>query len=303
MADMEKNNEKQPSRGGGKNGSNNVWKIACAACIAVAMIALVVFGVQKSSQAKREAELAALASQNTIPVESTTESTEQKETASGESTEPASTEPEKKDVKEVLEEKGVTVPEKEVDFATLQEKTNKDIYAWIYIPDSMIDYPVLQHPTNNTYYLEYNLDGSKGYPGCIYTENYNKKDFSDRVTVMYGHNMKSGAMFAGLHKYEDSQYFEEHPYVYVYTPDGMLVYQIFAACEYSDKHIMLNYNFEVPSAVDRFLAEVTSAKSMNSNYNEDIEVTGDSHILVMSTCIAKKPNNRYIVLGVLLNED
>ncbi len=65
---------------------------------------------------------------------------------------------------------GVPIPEKEVDFEELRENVNEDIYAWIYIPDSKIDYPIVQHPIDNFYYLNYNLDGSYGYPGCIYTE-------------------------------------------------------------------------------------------------------------------------------------
>lgn len=298
MEDMERNKGTQVPKPNKDNNSVK-WKIACGICVAAALIALVVFGVQKNAQAKREAELAELAAQNTVPTETVGTAKESEPESSAET----EAEPSEQAAEDVLTKLGVPIPEKEVDFASLQAEKNQDIYAWIYIPDSMIDYPVLQHPTNNTYYLEYNLDGSKGYPGCIYTENYNKKDFSDPVTVMYGHNMKSGAMFAGLHKYEDTQYFEEHPYVYMYTPEKLLVYQIFAACEYSDKHIMLNYNFETPSAVNNFLEEVTGTRSMNSNYNENIEVTGEDHILVMSTCIAKKPNNRYIVLGVLLNED
>ena len=40
------------------------------------------------------------------------------------------------------------------------------------------DYPLLQSETDN-YYLDYNLDHSKGYPGCIYTNQCNRKDFSD----------------------------------------------------------------------------------------------------------------------------
>ena len=125
--------------------------------------------------------------------------------------EPSETEPEETDPLEILENMGIPVPEKEVDFADLQANTNEDIYAWICIPDTAIDYPILQHPTDNTYYLNYNLDGSRGYPGCIYTEDYNARDFSDPVTVLYGHNMKNGTMFAGLHKYGDSEYMDSHP--------------------------------------------------------------------------------------------
>lgn len=55
----------------------------------------------------------------------------------------------------------------------------------------------LQYPTGNSYYLNYNLDGSKGYPGCIYSENYNVKDFSDPNTVLYGHNKKQGMLLSG----------------------------------------------------------------------------------------------------------
>ena len=110
---------------------------------------------------------------------------------------------------DVLEELGIEIPEKEIDFEQLHID-NPDIYAWIYVPGTLVDYPVLQHPTDNSFYLEHNIDGSAGYPGCIYTELYNKKDFSDRNTLMYGHNMANGTMFATLHYYENSQNFEEN---------------------------------------------------------------------------------------------
>lgn len=63
------------------------------------------------------------------------------------------------------------------DFGQLHEQ-NQDIYAWIVVPGTQVDYPLLQSGTDN-YYLDYNLDHSKGYPGCIYTNQCNRKDFSD----------------------------------------------------------------------------------------------------------------------------
>ena len=196
----------------------------------------------------------------------------------------------------------MTIPEKEVDFDNLQETVNKDIYAWIYIPDTKVDYPVLQHETDNTYYLNYNLDGSRGYPGCIYTENYNKKDFTDPVTVMYGHNMKDGGMFAGLHKYADSEYAESHPYIYIYTPDGMLVYEVFSAHETTDEHILYAHSwFEQESEIEKYIKDSRDSRSMGSVLREDVEVEKDDRVLTLSTCISSKPNNRFVVQGVLLN--
>ena len=46
-----------------------------------------------------------------------------------------------------------------VDFDAMW-KVNPDVYAWITVPGTVIDYPILQHATDNTYYLNYNIDGS-----------------------------------------------------------------------------------------------------------------------------------------------
>ena len=67
---------------------------------------------------------------------------------------------------------------------------NPDVYAWIAVPGTEI----LQHPSDNSYYFMHNIDGSYGYPGCIYTENLNSKDITDNNTVIYGHNVKNDSM-------------------------------------------------------------------------------------------------------------
>lgn len=267
-------------------------------CIVIAAAAGAVFAVQMINKSKQQNEYEALAELTVVP-----------ETDAG----PAVNQTVEQTVEEAplssyeadlraIEDMGIPIPEKEVDFETLQADTNPDIYAWIYVPDTMIDYPVLQHPTDNTYYLNYNIDGSKGYPGCIYSEDYNAKDFSDPMTVLYGHNMKNGSMFAGLHKFEDSEYFDEHPYVYIYTPDRLLVYEIYASYVYNNEHILLNHDFSNTASFDYYLKTVADIRDMGCNRREDIEVTTENHILTLSTCIANKPNNRYIVQGVLLNE-
>ena len=71
---------------------------------------------------------------------------------------------------------------------------NSDVYAWITVPGTEIEYPILQHHSDNSYYFMHNIDGSYGYPGCIYTENLNSKDFTDNNMVIYGHNMKNDSM-------------------------------------------------------------------------------------------------------------
>ncbi len=215
-----------------------------------------------------------------------------------EASEVESREPEEPDV---LEQMGIEVPDKGLDFAILQAETNADIYAWIYIPDTKIDYPVLQHPDDDSYYLDYNIDGSKGYPGCIYTELCNSKDFTDPHTVLYGHNMKNGTMFAGLHDYRDMEFLEEHPYIYIYTPDKTYVYRIFGAYEFSAVHLVRNFDLSNPEIFQIYLDGIFEIRDMKANILKDIEVNSEDCIVTLSTCIANKPNQRYLVQGVLLN--
>lgn len=202
---------------------------------------------------------------------------------------------------DILAELGIEIPEKNLDWDALWAE-NADIYAWIYVPGTKIDYPILQHPTEESYYLNHNLDGSEGYPGCIYTQNLNSKDFTDPNTVIYGHNMKNGSMFHTLHSFEDGAFFDENKYVFIYTPEETFVYEIFAAYEFSDAHLLYNFDFETPASFQVYLDSVLNTRDMNSHVRKDLSVTSENHIITMSTCISGKPNNRYLVQAVLLND-
>ena len=202
---------------------------------------------------------------------------------------------------DVLAELGIEVPEKNLDWDALHE-TNEDIYAWIYIPNTNVDYPILQHPTLDDYYLDYNLDHSKGYPGCIYSQvTYNNKDFADFNTVLYGHNMRNGTMFRTLHHFEDKDFFEQNRYVFVYTPENVFVYDIFASYAFDDRHILYHFDSGKMSDREDYLEEVLGIRDMYANFREEVEVTTDSNILTLVTCISTRPDQRYLVQGGLLN--
>ena len=185
-----------------------------------------------------------------------------------------------------------------VDFSSLDE-LNPDIYAWIYIPNSEISFPVLQSPNNRSddYYLHHNFDGSYGYPASIYTQRRNAKDFSDPVTVIYGHNMKDGSMFAGLHAYEDMDYMLEHPYIYIYEPDRALVYQVFAAVSYDDRLILEAYDdFTEEGSVETFAEEIRSHKNPSDIVDDSVLVGENEELIVLSTC-EKTSNTRFLVVA------
>ena len=197
------------------------------------------------------------------------------------------------------EEQSEVIP---VKFEELQA-VNPDVYAWITVPGTDIDYPILQHASDNTYYLMHNIDGSYGYPGCIYTENMNSKDFTDNNTVIYGHNMKNGSMFAQLHKFEDPDFFKENREVLIYLPDEVLHYTIFAAHIYDDRHLLYSFDFTDPDAYQKYLDSVFNIRDMSANIDKDMTVTTDDQIITLVTCIGSQPNNRLLVQAVLTDRE
>lgn len=192
----------------------------------------------------------------------------------------------------------VQTPAKSLDWEALHSR-NPDIYAWIYVPDTGVDYPVVQHPTDNGYYLNHNLDGSKGYPGCIYTENFNRRDFSDVHTVLYGHNLKDKTMFSTLHNFEDPQLLQTDHYIYLYTEEAVFAYRIFAAYEFSAIHLLDNFDYTNEYVYEDLLKQIRQA---TGNIRQDVEVTAKDRIITLSTCTADHDAaRRYLVTGVLVN--
>lgn len=194
-------------------------------------------------------------------------------------------------------------PEEEIpiDFEELWE-TNPDVYAWIVIPGTDINYPILQHPTDDSYYLNHNLDGSTGRPACIYTESLNSKDFTDNNTVIYGHNMRNGTMFAQLHKFEDKDFFDEHREIIIYLPDKVLHYKIFAVHNYDDRHLLYSFDFSDKAVYKDYLESIFSIDDMNANIDTEMTVTENDKIITLATCVYKKPSLRFHVQAVLVEK-
>lgn len=181
---------------------------------------------------------------------------------------------------------------------------NTDIYAWLEIPDTKINYPIAQSQTNDSYYLNHAIDGSSDKNGTLYTESsFNSTDFSDPMTVIYGHDMKSGAMFGTLQKYSDSEYFNEHRTIKVYLPDRTLTYKVFAALPFSNKHILYSWNFYNEDEYNNFIRNVNSTKSLLANFDNSIEVTASDNVMILSTCLKSDNTQRFLVLALLTDEE
>ena len=198
---------------------------------------------------------------------------------------------------EVAEKRKKETNEEEKPYLDIKDmkNINEDIYAWIEIPDTEITYPVLASPKED-YYLMHNVNHSYGYPGCIYSNPENGVDLASELTVLYGHNMKNGSMFGTLNNFLQESYFEEHPYIYIYTEDKVNVYEIVAAVEWKDKNLLKEYNAKGSEGMDWFCNAFLSGKEGNCRKAEFCE---ESKFLTLSTCVRGQKEKRMLVIGVL----
>lgn len=187
-----------------------------------------------------------------------------------------------------------------VNIAEIQ-KEMPDVYGWIEIPGTKVNYPVVQREDDNLYYLDRTPEGSSNIEGSIFSEDYNRRDFTDPVTVLYGHNMKNGDMFGELHLFEDKSFFDANRDLYIYLKDKKLTYRIFAAVLFDNRHIMQSYDFSSEDSFLLFIREIMSIRNMRSNVDGDVSILPTDKIITLSTCHGMGSDYRYLVLGVLQN--
>jgi sortase B len=193
--------------------------------------------------------------------------------------------------------------ENPIDFSTLKLE-NQDIYAWIYIPNTEVNHPVLQHLRDDNYYLTHNRDNQTSAEGALYSQSINGTDFSDPVTLIYGHNMINNGMLATLHYFENADFFAANDTFYIYTPGHILTYQVVSAYIYDDRHIMNSFDFTNPQTLQNYFSFVQNPDAWIANTRAGTELSIDDKIVQLSTCMSDPAysSSRYLVNGVLVDD-
>lgn len=188
-----------------------------------------------------------------------------------------------------------------VDFKEMRAQ-NPDVYSWIYIRDTQISLPVLQSSVDDNFYLNHDWQKNDVFAGAIYSQSKNKKDYSDRVTVLYGHNMANGSMFANLFYFMDDDFFDSHRYFYIFTEDRKLTYEVVSAFEYDNRHILNSFDFKDDAVFQSWLDNAKNPHSLYSKVRDSVKLDLNSKMLVLSTC-TDTGDNRFLVQGVLVKDE
>jgi len=191
-----------------------------------------------------------------------------------------------------------------IDFAALKME-NPEIYAWLYIPNTNVNYPLLRSGIDDNFYLDHDRYQNYSPAGSLYTQSHNATDFSDPVTLVYGHDKVSyDGMFATLHNFEDPTFFANNDTFYIYTPGHILTYQVVAAYIYDDRHILNSFDFDDLATRESYFNYILHPTSVVVNVREGASLDTDDKLVQLSTCLAGVfgSTSRFIVSGVLVDD-
>ena len=171
---------------------------------------------------------------------------------------------------------------------------NSDVVAWVCCPDTVINYPVV-HGGDNEYYLTHLVDGTENGNGTLFIDWKNSRDFSDENTVVYGHHMQSGKMFACLVEYADQDFFDAHPIIYLVTPEAKYKIELFSGYTTTFDSSAYTLRFSSTHEYAEWLREIAG----KSDFKANMHLNTNDHIITLSTCAYSFYDARYVVHGRL----
>lgn len=180
------------------------------------------------------------------------------------------------------------------------QKENTDIKGWIRIEDTNINYPLLQ-TDNNDYYLTHNYKKEKSSYGSIFiNSNCNIKDDKANV-IIYGHDMKDNQMFKDLIKYQDKEFYEQHPIIKIATEENENNYEIISAFKsrvfYQDETNVFRfyqyYNFDNENKYNEYISNCKKIQL----YDTGKTATYGEQLITLITCEYSQENGRMVVVA------
>lgn len=180
------------------------------------------------------------------------------------------------------------------------KELNSDYIGWIQIPDTNIDYPVLQNMEDPDFYLKRDFNKDKNSHGSIYLDSTCITGYS-KNSVIYGHHMKDGSMFADLDNYKTMEYYLTHDSIRFDTLYNMHDYQIVAVLKVPEKDLEKTSSFLLLETEEKF----NSFKDFVSSYQlyeTGTTFTYEDSFLTLITCEYTYKNGRILVIAKMIQD-
>ena len=183
-----------------------------------------------------------------------------------------------------------------IDHAALSN-INSDYVGWIRMKNSYIDYPMVQG-TDNDFYLDHLYTKEYNYVGSVFLDCNNNRDFTDKNTVIYAHNVKNGTMFMEIAKFEDPSYYADHDVIEIMTPECNYKLYPVAGILTTGTDNYVSYQFGSDEEFMNYVSYFTS----NSTFSSNVVIEPSDQTVLLSTCSYSLEDGRYALLCRLVKE-
>ncbi len=171
---------------------------------------------------------------------------------------------------------------------------NGDIVGWIFCEGTVVSYPIVQSD-DNSYYLRRMLNGKYNTAGTLFLDYRCSADFTDFNSIVYGHNMRNGSMFAVLPRYKEQQFYTEHPVWYLLLPNMSCKIELIGG--YTTPSDSAAYTIpEDEAGRDALCALALEGSTFTA---EARALAEGERLITLSTCESNSRSKRYVLVGVL----
>ena len=150
---------------------------------------------------------------------------------------------------------------------------------------------------NNEFYLTHNYNGEKLRAGSIFLDYRNSPDFTDRHTIIYGHDLRNGSMFGQLDLFADLTFATAHQTFQLEMGQEILTLQLYSAYETTTDFYYIQTNF-TDQTFEQFLQDIKQKSSIDL----DTSMQKNDQLVTLSTCTSSVDEKQRFVVHAKIIE-
>lgn len=180
---------------------------------------------------------------------------------------------------------------------------NPDFVGYLYAEGSELDSPIVQGEDDEEY-VEKDFYGEETKYACPFVTSRNQIETLDTNTVIFGHHMRDGSIFACLDQYRTLEGYKEAPVISFNTIYQDYNFKVIATMVTNinpedDNNYVFNYfwtNLNTSLNYSAYLNQL----SQRSLYDTGVDVTTTDKLLTLSTCCNDFDDARLVVVARLV---